>query len=638
MRALHLIGLRGAGGRKLRFYPAEVEPLMLPSWLSVSDREIILAFYQQILGDEPLPRVEVDWYRSLVPADRSYLQHLCDRHGAGEYLVVVKVRGEGVVFEDVARQPELQPFQHLAVVGEHELAGETYGRLREVTQFVQATAEEIYDELVAELSLREDGTALLQPLLGTLLNPVLIVEAYNALVDVHAEGLAHERHRSAVYRRIMDRLLHDLPPLAAVALAALAARGPEALASALGEPQRIEAVAALQARMLVLDGRLVRWARLLVDDPLRADLADALRERLAAIARPKRAARREAQRVLPWYEPPRAVGRDRIRPSIEEARALLAAGKLGGARDVLSSIEPQLLLPGIDDEVRANFWDVVARSRALKREGGREHRVDALIVTTTPTSYEAVLAAGARAAVRGPWTSVHDEGPPCAVHEFPTLRGVLRIGVTQASGMGSTNALIAAARAVRELDARCLALCSTCLGRPLETRVGDVVIANRLLAYDPSRLGVDPTHGQKVKDVVTYRIAPEWRDAARKLAGDVLTGRLDIGLPKRRRSIVHVAPIASVDWLADEASIFDRLAAWDNRVLGLDTEAAAIAAFAHAQGLPYAVVVEGIEAVPASPAYEPHLAARAAAEILITFLCENLPSPQPNEPGKASPP
>jgi hypothetical protein len=363
MRALHLIGMRAAGGGKLRFRPSDDAPLVLPSWFSESDREIILAFYQQVLGEYPLPRIEVDWYRSLVEADRSFLRNTHERHGSGEYLVVVKVRHEGADLREILTQPELRPFQHVAVLAGNELAGETLGRLGELTRFVMLTVEELYDEMAGELMLRSDGNALVEPLVRTLLNPILVVEAYNALVDVHAEGVPPDEQGKAVLRRILGRLLDDMPSQIAVALSALALGGIDAFTSAFIEPQRTDALTALRARMLLRDGRLVRWAQLLEDKGMH----DIVGERLGDIVRPRGRPPNGAKKVLGMFNDGRRQKSDPIHARVSAAFRLLNKGEIGRARDELTALERELDSSEITDVTRGDFWGVVGRLR--KAEG-----------------------------------------------------------------------------------------------------------------------------------------------------------------------------------------------------------------------------------------------------------------------------
>lgn len=379
MRALHLIGMRTATGGRLRFHPPDDTPLVLPSWLRKSDREILLAFYQQVLGDEnALPRVEVDWNLSLGNANRTYLRNLRDRHGSAEHFLVVKVRRPGVDLLEVQAEPVIQSFQNVAIACNAPAEGEHLGRLNALVQLVAETAQETYDALSDELSLRADGPAMLEALVRTLLNPILVAESYNALIDVQAEGVVLEGQREAVYRRILGKVVQRLPEPELTTLAAVIVRGPDALGSL--PPHAAEVVDALRRRMLLRDGKPTRWARLLRDEGLTDVVRDRLREIVAPAVRDHSAARE----VLAWFADPSKVPQEpaeaeeagvaSMRPFLALARALVHAqtqqlalahlasaaemiltGRLDQARDDLAFVERELDVTAADDETRAMF-------------------------------------------------------------------------------------------------------------------------------------------------------------------------------------------------------------------------------------------------------------------------------------------
>ena len=98
------------------------------------------------------------------------------------------------------------------------------------------------------------------------------------------------------------------------------------------------------------------------------------------------------------------------------------------------------------------------------------------------------------------------------------------------------------------------------------------------------------------------------------------------GLPEPRAFQIHVGPLATGTRVQRTPGIFERLAEQDYKVLGLEMEAAALAAFAHHQGIPYALVMKGVMDF-ADAAKNDHFkpfAARASAECLLEFLRENL--------------
>ena len=351
MRALHLLSLRGSGGKKLRYYPTEIAPLIIPWWFSVSDREIILAFYQQILEEQPLPRVEVDWYRSLVPADRAFLQHIAEKRRPTEHLVVVKVRHESVDLRDVLTHPDLQPFRYVAITCDHSLPNETFGGISELTAFVSQVAEDLYEELAIEFSLRDDGPELLEPLVRSLLNPIPVLEAYNALIDVQAERVDSEKQADAVYQRILRRLVENMPAEDVVVLAAFALRGRKGFDEVIAEDEQARRREALEKRLVLRDERLVRWAKWLAQP----EFADVIAGPLKMMVKPPQippGAQTVYQWTAPMVEPARE---DNWFTRINTIHRWLNEGQVGRVRDELRVLERELDLPTTTDLMRADY-------------------------------------------------------------------------------------------------------------------------------------------------------------------------------------------------------------------------------------------------------------------------------------------
>ncbi|MDI1434258.1 tetratricopeptide repeat protein [Polyangium sorediatum] len=440
MRALHLIGLRTATGEKVRLYPADASPLFLPSWLVESDREILLAFYQQILAEDTLRRVEVEWYRSVVDADREFLRNLRERHGSDEYLVVVKVRRPDVDLNDVLAQPELQGLQHVAIASDCPVAHESLGKLGEMGRLVQTTADEIYEEMVRDFGLREDGVQLVEPLVQTLLNPILIIETYNALLDVHAENVARENQRDAIYLRILGRLLDTMPGGEVVALVALALRGEEGLAAAIDEPERTSVFASLRGRMLVRDQKVIRWARFLSEEFVR----ELLRERVQRLAYPRTRPAHGARRVVKWLDPVAPpVAKDHLRAEVLAILGWLSEGQLGRARTELQALESRLDEPGVTMETRSLYWLVAAH---ILRQEGRWAEAEPLFREALRLQEEGGVGANARGVtIDGLARGLRDNG--CWAEAEPMFLEALRL---KREGAASPKSLAMTLRAYSE--------------------------------------------------------------------------------------------------------------------------------------------------------------------------------------------
>jgi formylglycine-generating enzyme required for sulfatase activity len=280
VRAIHLLGLRDANGTRLRFVPDDDAPLIIPWWIPEGDREVLLAFYQQTIADDLILRIEVDWHHSIVSADRTFLASERQQHGAEDRMVVVRVRREGVDLHDVLGQPEVRAFRRVAVVCEAPVLHETIGVLQQLGRLAVLAAEHRYERLAIELGMREDYSAMLGPIQQQLLNPIVAVECFNMLIDVHAEGIDLERHELAIITRVIGRSLDDLSARDLVALIALVVRGDDGFAGVTGD-NATQVRAALRDRMLVRDGRLAGWARWLPEDRFRAVMMERIK-RLAA--------------------------------------------------------------------------------------------------------------------------------------------------------------------------------------------------------------------------------------------------------------------------------------------------------------------------------------------------------------------
>jgi nucleoside phosphorylase len=340
------------------------------------------------------------------------------------------------------------------------------------------------------------------------------------------------------------------------------------------------------------------------------------------------------------------------------------------------------------------------------RDQSKKWLADVLIVTAVKDEYQAVLAVDTGAAPRSAWEKrTGSTRLEVAFRNFATDRGLLRIAVTQALGMGGVGAVNAAAQLVQDYKVHCLAMCGVCAGRRGEVALGDVLVADRLWQYDTGKRKAEiDAHGQRAPreqgDIDMYRIQPpEWLHAAERFQvdptapwlalrprsyesqGDWILERLLTGadpaadpaqsamcenydaaltrlwkrdllrdgaleltdagrariqrilalnrdrLPEPKPLEIRVGPIASGNKVMEDAEIFPLLAGDVRKVLGVEMEAAAIGALAHARQLRHSVIMKAVmdHADPdKSDNFKP-FAARASAECLIAFLRANLP-------------
>jgi tetratricopeptide (TPR) repeat protein len=349
MRALSLLGLGAAGSEPLRLHLGSEAPLVLPCWLPAAHREALLDFHQAFSGQGLLARLEVTWDRALLEPDRRFLRAQQDRHGDRGVQVVVRVEGEGVDLDEVLREPDLFAFRHLAVVAEVPVGNENLGGLRELGSLVVRQASAIYQHLAEEHRLRAEAERQVRPLVTSLLDPVVALEVYNALIDVQVEDLPEERLRDAVVRRILRRLLDSLEADEVTALAALAVSG--RVGDALARGRRGPVLRRLRARMLIRNGALVRWAAFLREQVGREVLLDRLCD-LPADARRERLLRR--------------LGVPRAPVRWEDIRQVLRwmdDGELARALAALEAMEPAIGAGNTSLRVQAAFWEAAARLR-----------------------------------------------------------------------------------------------------------------------------------------------------------------------------------------------------------------------------------------------------------------------------------
>lgn len=171
---------------------------------------------------------------------------------------------------------------------------------------------------------------------------------------------------------------------------------------------------------------------------------------------------------------------------------------------------------------------------------------EVLIVTAVKEEWDAVLKVDTEAEPGSMWeTKPGAAGLGIAHRRFMTPRGLLRIAVTQALGMGGVAAVNAAAPLIDPLGVQCLAMCGVCAGRRGKVELGDVIIADRLWTYDAGKSKVSKDAKGRRKeheegDIEMHLLKPAaWRHAAERF-------RVDEKAP----------------WLADQPRSYDAQGQW----------------------------------------------------------------------------
>ena len=380
MRAWHLVGLQDPVEPKLRFEAHDRSSLFLPSSIPAGDQEQIIAFYQQVITDRPLPRTEIEWYGGVdLSPSRKLVECLKEKLGSSGLLLVIKVRAKGVDLDDVLADSLAKTFEHTVIASAFRVSRPSLTKLAELTKLVEETTQGLYEALVDRVNLEAEW-AIVRPLMSALLNPVDVVEAANSLVDVQLEESAMWRGRDdatvrnrdsasgedvrqAVYRRALRRLLSARSRAEVVALTAMVARqSPENRRLAIPDEVNDKAVESLEADLLVRNGSLYGWAAWLTQEGWTTTLGDFLK-----LARPS-PDEVNVDYPLSWIapgEPP--ADRIPIQERIYDAMRLVSDRKLTRAREEIDVLAAAVEDSDISLEVRGDYWDLRARYLAVEK-------------------------------------------------------------------------------------------------------------------------------------------------------------------------------------------------------------------------------------------------------------------------------
>ncbi|HTE18237.1 MAG TPA: hypothetical protein VK689_07630, partial [Armatimonadota bacterium] len=147
--------------------------------------------------------------------------------------------------------------------------------------------------------------------------------------------------------------------------------------------------------------------------------------------------------------------------------------------------------------------------------------LDALILTAADGEPEGVLAVS-----EGRLREWREERglPPTWIGkvwraEFRTPSGKpLRVVLARTQDQGPQAAANTCGVLIPHYRPQCVAMAGVCAGRPGKTQLGDVVLAERLYRYDGGGQVAGKDGGSYTEhDVITYRLGPDWLDAAREL-------------------------------------------------------------------------------------------------------------------------
>jgi nucleoside phosphorylase len=186
---------------------------------------------------------------------------------------------------------------------------------------------------------------------------------------------------------------------------------------------------------------------------------------------------------------------------------------------------------------------------------------------------------------------------------FRTFRGKggkpLRVAVAQAGGMAGVAAVNALLPLVEKYQPRCVAMCGVCAGHPEKTKLGDVITADRLFFHDTGKFFHD-TGKREPGGVKQDPLGAG--DVASRGGGSRVASRLRGALPSVEeghrvapsgwpRAARHAHPRAEPHGEGAQAhrtgiedeKVWGFISQSMRKTLGLEMEAAAVGAVAHAQ-------------------------------------------------------
>lgn len=163
--------------------------------------------------------------------------------------------------------------------------------------------------------------------------------------------------------------------------------------------------------------------------------------------------------------------------------------------------------------------------------------IDILIITALREELDALLTVSA--GLKTSWRPVAGD-PPHHEAAFEGRHGAITIAAARATGMTARHCGPLATRLIERLKPHGLAMCGVCAGKPGDTSMGDVVIADRVYQYDDGKRTTEGFYG----DQNTFALRDQWLRVAQDMIG-----------PARILDVFAEAPETwSAEWLLDRLS------------------------------------------------------------------------------------
>lgn len=157
----------------------------------------------------------------------------------------------------------------------------------------------------------------------------------------------------------------------------------------------------------------------------------------------------------------------------------------------------------------------------IRTIGGKsEMGIDILILTAVKDEFDVIYS------LETDWDVKKDKsGYNYYIREMITSSSdKITIGLALALDMGEVNTAILATRLSNELRPKCLAMVGICAGWRKKTRLGDVIVAERVFSYDSGKLVLfekNEIEEEKLfSDIRTYNLNPVWKQNAQNMTSE----------------------------------------------------------------------------------------------------------------------
>jgi nucleoside phosphorylase len=263
---------------------------------------------------------------------------------------------------------------------------------------------------------------------------------------------------------------------------------------------------------------------------------------------------------------------------------------------------------------------------------------DVLIITAAKGEDSAVRSVSTR--LEEPWGQCEDKprGYNFDIWQCRVSRDgkkpAFRIVLAHAPAQREHATSVVASVLISHFQPFCVGMSGVCAGRPDKVNLGDVIIAEKVWKYDAGEINRQPDAAQAEHwpEIETYQLPMHWKPKAETFKCE-LPDNHQVAWGKRPEPIdgkawrAHLGGVATGKDLVRDSTIWDRLAKTQNRkILGIDMEASAIGWVSEFYDVPRKIVVKGVmdHGDPSKNDECRLFAARAAAEVLIQFLRDNL--------------